>query len=92
MTLITIEDASDVARSAVSDAQFGYSVDDLTVEIPGFMREREALGEISRGRPAEQATDSKTLTLVKTKQGTYKTAWEQNICWMDDALEFWRIT
>ena len=37
---IKVEDAIEVARNLLKDMQYGYSYDDLSVEVVGFMEER----------------------------------------------------
>ena len=37
--LVTVEDACDVARRLLKDMEYGYSYDDLSVEVDTFMQE-----------------------------------------------------
>lgn len=37
--LVTVEDACDVARRLLRDMEYGYSYDDLSVEVDTFMQE-----------------------------------------------------
>lgn len=37
---IKIDDAIEVSRNLLKDLEYGYSYDDLSVEVVGFMKER----------------------------------------------------
>lgn len=81
--LIRLEDAVDIARGLLRDMQYGYSYDDLSVEVEGFMRDAAVEGAISENGNSERLPGERkgkpnmTIDELKNLKVQNEVAWKK---------------
>ena len=95
MKVIDVDIAVDIARRAVRDSEYGYSYDDLSMEVERDMQsnglEYNESDTLQGYIDPSDSKDTNNICLIKLKNGTYKIYLEKNIKFHRENIEKYRI-
>lgn len=94
MEVIDVDIAIDIARRAVRDSEYGYSYDDLSMEVESDIQsnsfEYNELDILQSGIDSSDSKDTNNICLVKLKNEIYKIYSEKNIKFHRENIEkYW---